>query len=461
MKRREVLQSIAGGALGSVAGLRGLFAPAMAQDAAGAHEMVSLCGSPGQVGRRFGRLNADDVRQHVDRVVTGWRSRGLSETEIIRRAEPFRRFMAKFAPAWEDELVRCAEAADIEPELYVAFQAGKYRDLFFVDECTSFLAVGVATEDGAALFHKNRDNVARGQCAYKKTIFHSSKPAAFHATGDTSDLGVMMMVNAHGLAGSADMGGLAEDRPKGRGVMNPYILRLIAERAERCDDALEIIQQMIRDGWYAGGSRTGTHWLFADRFGCGLRVAQNSHEEQHTFLKDEVAFLARGSTAGAEIVRSRKGRITLADMNAAASHPSICFTTSISAMTVRVDPGDPAGASSVWFALPACAPYVPLFPLAPGVPREILDGGCFERGCRWQDLRGRTDNDRGVSFEPELERRRRAVQEALYLEAQRAERQIRTARERGGHERAVELATEATAAGYARLTQFFQEVAPR
>ncbi|MHC4398370.1 MAG: C45 family peptidase [Planctomycetota bacterium] len=456
--RRKLLQSLSTGALAWAARARRASARATADGPAAGLATVSLCGSPGEVGRRFGQLNAEDIRRHVRHVLDGWRARGLSDGEMIRRAAPFRRFVAKLAPAWEEEIAGCAEAAEVKPELYLAFQAGKYRDLFFVDECTSFLAVGAATADGAALFHKTRDNVTREQCAYQKTIHHASRPAAFHATGDTSDLGLMMMVNEHGLAGSADMGGLPENRPKGRGVMNPHILRLIAERAERCEDALEIVQAMIRDGWYAGGSRTGTHWLFADRFGRGLRVAQNSHEEEHEFFEDDVAFLARGDTAGARIVKRKKGAITLADVNAAASHPSICLTSSISAMTVRVDPARPAEASSVWFALPACAPYVPLFPLAEGVPQAMLDGGCFKRGRAWQELRSRSAPGQGVAFDDPLERLRRDVQEELYVEAARAEGEIEAALARGEKRQAVDLATQATAAGCEKLRRFFQKI---
>ena len=85
--------------------------------------------------------------------------------------------------------------AGVQPECYVAFLAGKWRSLFFIHECTSFLAVGEATADGATLFHKNRDNVAREQWIYRKKIVHSSNPAAFYGVGDTSDMGLSMMVN--------------------------------------------------------------------------------------------------------------------------------------------------------------------------------------------------------------------------------------------------------------------------
>lgn len=416
--------------------------------------MVTLTGDAREVGTRFGTLNGRDIRQHMDQVLSDWRKRGLRDKQMIERSEPFRRFMAKFVPAWKEEHDACAEAAGVKKDLYEAYLAGKYRSLFFVDECTSFLAVGGATADGATLFHKNRDNVARAQCAYKKKVVDSSKPAGFYAIGDTSDVGLMMMVNERGLAGSADMGGLREDRPKGKGVMNPYILRVVAERAERCEDALEILQEMIKDGWYAGGPKTGTHWLFADRFGKGLRVAQNSHEEKHWFFEDDVAFLVRGQTSAAKSFAAKKGRLMVRDMNAAASHPDICFASSVSGLTVRIDPANAAELSGVWVALPACSPYLPLFPAADGVPTAVADGGFFRAGAELLKLRAGDKAKSKVVFPPSIAEKREAVQESLYADAESVERRIRAALEAGKKAEAAGIATDGMLSGCAKLMDF-------
>lgn len=458
LSRRQFLSAAAGSA---AAPSTFLFArqPSVASETA--EPLVVLRGDARSVGRRFGHLNAEDVRQDVGKLLAAWQSRGLSRKAMRERAEPFRRFTAKFAPAWMDEMAACAAAADVPVDDYVSCMAGKYRDLFFVDECTSFAAVGSATADGASLFHKTRDNVARPQCAYYKRVEHDSKPAGFFAVGDTSDQGLMMMVNDHGLAGSADMGGLPEDRPKGRGVMNPYILRLIAERAECCRDALEIIREMIRDGWYAGGRTTGTHWLFADRSGQGLRVAQNSHREEHTFFRDDTFFLARGQTAGAALVTGNKGHITLRDMNAAAAHPTICFRSSISALTVRIDPKQPAELSSVWVALPAWAPYLPLFPAAGGVPTPVADGRYFAAGYPWLEFalpaaKGGGFGS-GVAFSELPAQQRAAVQEELYKQAEEAQQRIVAAHGRGRLAEAAAIATDATRTACARATRWLKE----
>ena len=382
-------------------------------------------------------------------ILDAWHAKGLDEQRLAEKSKPFRRFLRKFAPAWDDEMAGCADGAGVPLDDYVAFQAGKYRDLFALDECTSFFAVGDATADGATLFHKTRDNQARGQCAYRKVLRHPSRPAAFHATGDTSDLGVMMMVNEHGVAGSADTGGLKVKRPKGDGVMNTYILRLIAERAERVEDVLEILQQMIRDGWYAGGSTTGTNWSFADRHGRGLRLRQNNTEEQHEFVENDVAFSIRGDTPGADLVNRRKGKITLADLNVAATDPSLCFSSSVSAMTVRIDPEWPETLSSVWFALPAWTPYLPYYPLAEGTPEAIVGGRCFELGFAM--LEGRSpEYGRGVRFDAAVAEKLGGLQRRLYEDAARRDFDVRKALRLGQFADAKAAATQGAVAA-ARL----------
>lgn len=403
---------------------------------------ISLCGTPEEVGRHFGEINAADIREHMDTVLGHWREKGLDDKGMIAKSEPLVRFMKKLAPSWEGEFAACAAAAEVDPELYLAFQAGKYRSLFFVQECTSFFAVGSATPDGATLFHKTRDNLTRGQCAYWKGLRHASNPAAFHATGDTSDVGVMMMVNEHGVAGSADMGGLKVKKPKGDGVMNPYILRLIAERAERVEDALEIIQMCIRDGWYAGGSGSGTNWSFADRHGRGLRVRQNNYEEEHWFVQDDIAFSVRDDTAGAEIIKSKKGKVTVADMNAASTHPSMCFPSSVSSLTVRIDPADPARRNQTWFAIPSWSPYVPFFAPSAATPQSMLDGSAF---WRWYDL-AKEIEDKSFGKPMRLSEvetaRRDAIQSKLYAMAEEAAVKINAALDAGNREQAEAVATQ-------------------
>jgi hypothetical protein len=370
-------------------------------------------------------LNRDDVRKHVADVMAGWRKRRLSDREAAHRSKPFRRFAEKFGPHWLEEAAACAKAAETPIDHYVAYLAGKYRSLFFAEDCTSFAAAGEATADGAAIFHKNRDNVHRAQSTYHKRITDAKGTAGFFAVGDTSDMGLMMMVNDRGLAGSADMGGLPETRPKADGVMNPYILRLIAERAKTCQEALEIIQQMITDGWYAGGKTSGTHWLFVDRYGTILRVAQNSVQQKHWFHRDRAVFLARGSTEAGQNMKAAHGKLTVRHFHDAARSRDLCFDSSISALTVRIDPRTSIAGGTVWTALPAWTPFLPLFPIAGGVPLAIADGTCFGIGYRLLELHNAEGRSEGrLHFDQEFRDSRRKFQGRLYADAARVEKQL-------------------------------------
>ena len=401
--RRAFVASLVGGI--GILRARGLRSD---QEAPGSPSLFRLHGSATEVGTQFGTLNRVDIRKHVSDVLTGWQKRGLRRQAAVAKSRPFVRFAEKFGPHWLDEASGCANSAGIPPDEYIAYLAGKYRSLFFTDDCTSFAAAGDATAGGGAIFHKNRDNARRAQSTYYKKIVDAKGTFGFFAVGDTSDMGLMMMVNDQGLAGSADMGGLAEIHPKGDGVMNPYILRLIAERAEKCEDALEIIKQSIRDGFYAGGKTSGTHWLFADRHGTILRVAQNSVEEKHWYHRDKIVFLARGQTQAAEAMQKSFGKLTIRHFHEAARSPDLCFGSSISALTVSMDANTAISRSAVWTALPAWAPSLPLFAAAGGVPTPIADGTCYDLGYR---LLGPQRPERGFV------NRRRVFQERLYEDA--------------------------------------------
>ncbi len=420
--RRDFLKTAVAGALSLPA-----VAGQLRSDEADLPSMVPLSGTARQVGERLGTLNGADLRAHVAGILGSWRRRGLDESALFARSEYYRRFAEKHAPHWLEESAACAAAAEVPVDHFVAYLAGKYRDLFFAEDCTSFAAAGEVTADGATIFHKSRDNVSRPQMVYHKQIVDADGVGGFFAVGDTSDLGLMMMVNERGLAGSADVGGLPETRAKGRGVANPDILRLVAERAERCEEALEIVQRMIADGWYAGGTTFGTHWLFADRFGTILRIAQNSVEEQHWFHRDALVFLRADETPAAERMRAASGRLSIRDFNEAAKSLDICFGTTISGLTVRIDPRKALAVGTVWAALPGCAPALPLHVAAKAVPKPLVDGTCYQTGARLLELREPTSTlgfGGRLVFGEDFIGRRREFQDQLFQEAAGVERRL-------------------------------------
>jgi len=340
---------------------------------------ADLTGTPDELGRLWGKINAADIRAHLDQFLElAHTQHGLDAEELVRRAEPYCEMMGELAPHWLIEARAAAEAAQVEVPLYHAFLAGKYRGLLFHEECTSYAAVGSATADGRPLFHKNRDNVLRPQSFYRKhTLGAGREVLPFIAVGDTSDMGVMMAVNAAGLAGSADQAG-REPRPHFRGLMNPYGLRLIAEQATTCEEAVEIVRSMTRSGFYAGGDII-TRWTFADCSGTAMTVF-NTHDEctveQHT-VDGAIWTVQREGLA--QLLESRRGTLTAADMNEASRLPGVCVPGNCSSMTVAIDPREPQTFTCAWAALgPANrTAYFPLYMARAGTPRAYLDGSVF------------------------------------------------------------------------------------
>ena len=130
--------------------------------------MVSLTGEARAVGERWGRLNAQSVRTQALGALAKWRGSGLSDKEMMKRTGKFRRFIARFAPHWMDEMAGCAKAAGVPLDSYAIYEGGSSRSIILMHECTSFAAVGSATADGAPLFHRTRDTAAGKMLAAKE-----------------------------------------------------------------------------------------------------------------------------------------------------------------------------------------------------------------------------------------------------------------------------------------------------
>ena len=335
---------------------------------------VALAGSPLAIGDLWGAINAAVIRTDFESFLDDWRKKDLSTDDLLRLAARGNQIIERMAPYWREESDAIAKQADLDPELYSSYLVGKYRGILS-EECTSYAAVGEATSDGHTLFHKNRDNIDRRQAGYiKKTKVPREQIFAFIATSDVSDTGVMMMVNERGLAGSADTG--AEDADWfGQGLMNPYGLRYIAEHAETCEQALDIVMWMTRDKLYAGGARQ-TNWLFADASGMALRIV-NSNETivDHRFVRSGI--LLNVERDGLRTLLERNaGKIDGALMRKAARLPSVSVQSTICALTAEIDREQPAKDTCAWIALgrPSAAPFVPALMAATETPQEMMDG---------------------------------------------------------------------------------------
>jgi hypothetical protein len=345
--------------------------------------MIHLAGTPTEIGEIWGHINRESIHHDMHAFfLKPAREAGLSEQTLIERAKRYVDIVEKTAVHWLDESAAIASSAGVDANLYLSFVAGIYRNLFLQPECTSYAVQSAATHDHAIFFHKTRDNVDKAQCAF---VMNSQVPGInrFIATSDASVAACMMMVNEKGLAGSADYpGGLTPvaSPPRHRGMMNAQLLRHIAERAEDCASALEIVREFVDREYYAGGNVNTTHWLFVDRTGTILEISNNTREvlaQRHT---DKVYFSRLRESSAAQRLLEVKHPIDFALFHGVSRNPAICLNTSISGMTVEIDREHPDLFSCAWISVPARSVSFPLFMGQKGTPSCLLDGSAYQLG---------------------------------------------------------------------------------
>ena len=341
---------------------------------------ISLSGTPARIGHLWGSINAHaiahDLHEHYLRPA---KEEGISPEALIERSQRFVEIAGDIAPWWLEEAEAIAEVADVDGDLYVSFIAGVYRSLFLHPECTSYTVHGDFTQDHAIFFHKTRDNAQKAQSAY---VLNSSVSGVngFIAVSDASVVACMMMVNDKGLAGSADTGGLDETHPRYRGLMNTFILRFIAEKCACCEEALDTIQGFVAKGHYAGGERTGTHWLFVDREGTLLEVSHNAREVSLEYHTEKVYFSARGDSNAATTLRHAPSPIGFHTFHNVSRDPSMCFGSSIAGMTVEVSREHPDALTCAWISLPSRSLSFPVFMGQTSTPLCLLNGHAHSLG---------------------------------------------------------------------------------
>jgi arylsulfatase A-like enzyme len=365
-------------------------------------DMVHLAGTPEQIGTLWGERNREHIRHDVE---TGYWKRaeaaGISKETLLERSAFSVQIMQEIAPHWLDEARAAARAADVPEELYLAFLDGVVRDRF-LHECTSYAVSRDHARDGAILFHKTRDNRDVPQVV---SIVESSLEGIykFISVSDATGIRCSMMVNEKGLAGAADYPAerkkdsstlhLEPADPQQRGIMAGTILRYIAERASHCVEALAIIQDMVAKGYYAGGNVGGNHWLFVDRDGTILEVCNNARHVVSKVHTQRAYFSRLNNSPAARRLRESDEPVGFDLFRSVSRDPSICFGSSISGMTVEIDPEYPEWFTCAWVTLPVRAAAFPLWMGQQRTPTSLLDGTAYRLGkaspeqhLRWEAL---------------------------------------------------------------------------
>ncbi|NLX98872.1 MAG: hypothetical protein GXY83_22190 [Rhodopirellula sp.] len=372
-----------------------LFLFAASQARADELTMIRLGGTPAEVGQTWGRINKRAIACEIDvHFLQKAAAAKLSPQTLIDRSQAFIGIVEELAPHWLEESRAAARAAGVSEDQYIALIAGGPRNLF-LHECTSY-AVSGDLAGGAILFHKNRDNVEKEQSAF---VLTSSVPGVnkFIAVSDASMIGCSMMVNEKGLAASADYpvdltrkedpSALCPEAapPRYRGMMNSSLLRYIAEKAANCKEALEIIEAFVNKGYYAGGDVNGTHWLFVDREGTILEVSNNASHVVSRVHSQKVYFSRLESSAAARKLRETGSPLDFQRFHSVSRNPSICFGSSISGMTVEIDPAHPDRLTCAWISLPARGISFPLLMAQAKTPTCLLNGEAYLLGRKIKD----------------------------------------------------------------------------
>ena len=363
-------------------------------------DAVLLEGDAEDVGRAIGYANGYDIRSEVQTYV-GDRA---DKDRLLRATDHYRSLVEAWAPHWIDEAVGLARAADVDPEVYIAYQGAKYRGINR-PECFTYYSAPAHNAGPVTLFHKNRDNRARPQCAYVKGVIGQYR---FAATGDTSDIGTMMGVNERGLAAAADTGA-PDPSPRFRGMMNPDVMRLILESAADVREAREMLGRVHAERLYAGGS-IATNWMFADAAGRGIRVVQFHDRLDYTHELEGLLTMRDDDRGGLvmKTLQEADGRIVPALMNRLSRTAPVLHDTNISAMTAVIPSVDTDLFTWAQFAVHHAGRtvYVPLYLGCTATPRAVIDGSVHR-------LSGQKPASTGLDatrFEADLDAERQRVE---------------------------------------------------
>ena len=353
---------------------------------------VTLAGKPQEIGALWGEVNGEAIRHDVEAYyLKPARARGIAQEELVRRSGKFVKLAKRLAPHWLPETEAAARSAGVDPDIYLAYVGTVYRGLWAGEDCTSYSISPKFARDNGIFFHKNRDNQPKRQCAF---LIDTDAPGVnrFISVSDASVISCMMMVNEKGLAGSADVGGLKVETPRHGGWMNTALLRHIAERADDCDQALATVQEFVGKGWYAGGGRVGTHWLFVDAQGRILEVSNNSTRVEHRWHNDAKVYFSQRRGRAVQRLRDAPAPVDFATFHNVSRDPATCFPSSVSGMSVHIDRERPDVLTRAWVSMPARSVSFPLLMGGSATPLPLLNGDA--------DAAARADGHSPGTWEP-------------------------------------------------------------
>lgn len=248
--------------------------------------IVRLEGEPREVGRCYGELAGAALRERVEEMWKASAGSPWGAATLDERGERFRGYVERIAPEWLDEAEAMAAAAGINVADLFALNA---LPRGFWDArtggCTSCLVVGSASSTGATLLHKNRDLVNSTHEAHVRRTLDGRQ---YLGSRDIGSLGIGHFHSDRALAGANNTGAwIKPEELRECGLSCAHLLRLIAERAGTCDEALAVLEDAVaREVAGASGGCRGMIFLIAEP-GRGLLVEMTSRHVAHREVRDE------------------------------------------------------------------------------------------------------------------------------------------------------------------------------
>ncbi len=368
--------------------------------------IVTIQGEPREAGRCYGELAGGILR---DRIAEMWQvsqSSPWCAAWLDERGERFRATVERIAPEWLDEAEGIAAGAGVNVADIFVLNALP-RDFWAAQTggCTSCLVAGSASATGATLLHKNRDLVNAPQDFHLR---RTPDGRQLFVSRDTGTLGFGHFHSDRALAGANNTGAwIKPEELRECGLACTHLLRLVAERAATCDEALAVLEDAVAKE-VAGGSGgcRGMIFLIADP-GKGLVVEMTSRHIAHRevrdqtlirtnhFLLDEMQQYVSEAPQQNTLRRCARAHelldplpnVNLADLiRLSRDHndgpDSICsdnwehifMTVSACTHSVRADTADPLAHSRVQMGNPRNTIAVPVPRAIEGLPAECGDG---------------------------------------------------------------------------------------
>lgn len=229
------------------------------------YRVLTVEGSPAEMGRQHGRLLGETVRRVVrDVIIEGEGGRdlaGLLEGAMV---------MERHLPAAiREELQALADAAGVEYRHLVALQL--FGDVRRGQSCTGFAAFGPATAGGECIAGRNMDYWDHGASQYAAILVHYRPADGYHFL-TCSWAGIIngwTTLNERGIVCSNNSAYGAVDSLEG--LSTCFMVRKVAQFARSVEEGIEIVHTTPR--------ACGTNLLIAGGDPPDAAVVEYDHEQ--------------------------------------------------------------------------------------------------------------------------------------------------------------------------------------